>query len=134
MDYALSGEDVFNAVKNTTGVEPNILSYDELDKYKRIEDVLVNDMCIILYQWKKDFGHWTCIMRRGDIIEHFDSYGMFPDKELSLNNKKMNMILGQQFPYLANMLINSGYTIHFNHHCFQGEHSSTCGRWVILRL
>jgi len=133
-DFSLSGTDLFDGVKRAAKGEPNMIAYEELSRYKTVDELLKNDMCIILYQWKNGYGHWTCIMRRGQVIEHFDSYGLFPDKELSMGDKKMNEILGQKFPRLAEMLIASPYTIHFNHHCFQGDKSQTCGRWVLFRL
>lgn len=134
MDYPLSGNDIIYKVKQIHGVEPNLIAYEELQDYNSVDELLKNDMCVILYQWKKGYGHWTCIMKRGNTIEHFDSFGMYPDGELAFGDPEMNKTLGQGFPHLAKLLIDSPYEIHFSDNVFQEEDSTTCGRWVVFRL
>jgi hypothetical protein len=92
-------------------------------------------MCIILYESSPNYGHWTCVFKRKDNkIEHFDSYGYFPDKQLGFVDKKTNKMLGQGFKYLSRLLHDCPEDIHYNHFCYQGDDSSTCGRWCIMRL
>lgn len=135
-DNPLSGKEMISLTKSLTGYEPNMISYSDLKNYESIDDVLKNDMCIILYESMPGYGHWTCIFKDpiNNEIEHFDSYGYTPDKELSFVPKKINNQLGQGFPLLSKLLVNSPYDIRYNHFKFQGKDSSTCGKWCILRL
>ena len=134
MDYPLSGNDIINKVKMVHGVEPNLITYNEIQKYGTIDELLKNDMCVILYQWEEGYGHWTCIMKRKNVIEHFDSFGMIPDDELKWGKPEMNKILGQSFPLLTKLLLDSPYDIHFSDEVLQEKDSTTCGRWVVFRL
>ena len=80
----LSNVDIINKLNGKT----NIFMYPDLARVRKVEDILVNDSVVILYETKPNVGHWVCILKRGDTIEFFDSYGIFPDKEKKYINKE----------------------------------------------
>lgn len=114
-----------------------ILTYPELSKYKNIDQLLSPHGCaIILYQTKKNFGHWVAIIKQGrNIIEHFDSYGIRPDNELKFTKANMRRELGQDYPHLTYLLYHSPYQLSFNQYRLQKMQKkiSTCGRWSLSR-
>jgi len=115
-----------------------IYTYNEL-KNKKIDDILPSNKsyCIILYQNTPNSGHWTCLLRKNNIIEYFDSYGGKIDEPLKWISKEKNLNLGIDKPFLSDMLKNSKYIFNYNDFDFQSQKNheiSTCGRWCILRL
>jgi len=134
MQKSLSGNEVCQIVMKAIGEEPNIITYNELDKIRDIDDILKNNMCVILYETSEGYGHWTCVFKDRNTIEHFDSYGLFPDKELKFVSKDINKMLGQGYPMLSKLLYDCPYDIRYCNKKFQGEDSSTCGRWCAMRL
>ena len=90
---------------------------------------------IILYEIKKDFGHWVIVLRTSEGIEHFDSYGFKPDEELSFIPPEYKKASGQDKQHLLKLLYESGENIHYNDYVFQGAPpTATCGRWCIFRF
>lgn len=114
-----------------------IMNYRQLRTYDNINDVLKPyDQAIILYETKLNLGHWVCLFRDGDVIEHFDSYGYSPDGELSFIPKNFKKAYYGKIPYLIWLLYKSKQPIRYNHYKLQklGNNISTCGRWCIARL
>ena len=73
-----------------SGVESEIIKYSELANYKTIDELLPKpfDFRIILVEQKPMSGHWVLILKYGDTIENFNSYGIEIDKQkgsLSIN-------------------------------------------------
>ena len=54
-------------------MEGKILTYEDLEKYNSIEELLPDekDFKIILTETKPNSGHWTTIQRRGNKIIYF---------------------------------------------------------------
>lgn len=86
MDYSLSNTDITNSLNGKC----NIIMYEDLRNVDNIEDVLINDCCIILYQNTKNNGHWVVLNKRYSdetpIFEFFDSYGGAPDSQLKYSD------------------------------------------------
>ena len=129
----LSSEDIERMLDGKT----RILSYKQLMKKNNINEVLKPfDSCVILYETKDNFGHWVCLLKRGDTVEWFDSYGFKPDDERKFipeAYKKMH------YPekYLVKLLLDSGYKIRYSEFKLQDgndESVATCGRFVVLRI
>lgn len=148
MNIALSDADIRRALGNGT----LILSYNELAKYKSVEDILRNHhSAIILYINQGDnCGHWTCLIkhpdRSGSIIdrvEFFDPYGGSqlgrPDAEFQFIDKEQRKINYRGAPYLSKLLYDyakKGGIVEYNHHQLQKEGAgiATCGRHCIVRI
>lgn len=136
---ALFSNQVLKIIKG----KANLLLYHQLKKYNNIDDALGKyGALILLYETRKNFGHWTCIFKRKSyfsddtVIEHFDSYGIMPDDELKFTEKYMRQINSEILPHLTALLYKSGYPIEYNNYQLQERKKgiSTCGRWVGMRL
>jgi hypothetical protein len=80
-------------------------------------------------------GHWVGLVRRGNEIDFFDSYGYNVDyQEKFVTNDYLKYETGQNYKYLKFLLDNSQYKINYNKYKLQGKHTMTCGRFVTLRL
>jgi hypothetical protein len=73
----LSDADILNRLRGRT----NIVMYRDLYRYRNIEELLINDSAVILYEKQPKNGHWVCRIRylfNGEpTIEFFDSYPEF---------------------------------------------------------
>ena len=79
----------------------------------------------------------VCILKYGNTIEFFNSYGKAPDvQKNSLISKEKNIEYGQTNNYLTNLLVKSNFNIIYNKLQLQqySNGSATCGRWVVLYL
>ena len=135
MDYYLSNDDVEQIV----GHKINTIIYDQMDKVKNIDDLFINDCCLILYNWGMQnntiLGHWCCLRRNKignkTIINFFDSYGKFIDDQLY-------KIPIKHIPNLSKLLykfsIRKNCYVEFNNRHLQklDDKVATCGRWCGL--
>ena len=132
MDVSLANRDIEGIV----GRKIKMVTYKELAKYNKIDDLLSrNGEVVILYQTHDNYGHWTCLYRRkNNNIVFFDSYGNEPDEALPYMMEYFRRHGKYLFPHLTSLLINSNRIIEYNDKKLQGPKSSTCGRYVALRL
>lgn len=115
----------------------NLLLYSDLAKYKHIKDCLINNICLILLESKKNFGHWVILLYHPskDSLEAFNSYGSWIDDDLVYVPENMRKILGEDYPLLTALCYDSGIKIEYNDHALQSKNPgvSTCGYYCILR-
>ena len=117
-----------------------IIVYADFDKYTSIIQLLPKskDFCIILLEQYQNVGHWIALLRYGNTIEWFDSYGANPYHHLNTISKNTNQYLGQHKYELSNILDNapSKFNIIYNKKRFQkyDEKINTCGKHLILRI
>ncbi len=135
MDNPLSGQDI----KNYFGGECNVISYNQIKKFKSINELLGKyGRCVILYIWAKNpepFGHWQCVFKnKNGNIEVFDSFGSWIDSFLNKIDKNFRINTGQNYKYLTKLLYDSGYNVEYNDKKLQDSNSSTCGKWCVLRM
>jgi hypothetical protein len=123
MNKLLSSNDIINLI----GYPINVITYNELTEYKNINDILINDICLILYPSiiSENIGHWTILTKSKKKITFFDPYGTKPDyqKESPITDF-----------YLTKLLINLPNNIHYNECKLQklSKNINTCGRWCAL--
>lgn len=132
-NYAFSGKDIITACDGHT----KIILYSDIHKFKSIHQLLKPyDNAVILYLTKPNYGHWVLLMKKGNLIEFFDSYGFFIDDQLKFINPEFKKKSHQDFPYLSKLLLDSGYKIIYNPVRLQKTNNdiSSCGRHVCLRL
>jgi hypothetical protein len=116
--------------------EDSIIKYSELINYKNLDELLPKpfDYTIILLETNRNQGHWVVILRLGNVIELFNSYGVPIDSEFRYIPDTIERWLGQSTRYLTNLVKkNNKFKIVSNTYKFQSKDSATCGRWVILR-
>jgi hypothetical protein len=130
--YPLSNTEI----ERITGYK--MLSYSELYNYDNLEHLLhmYNGSVIIMYHQTENYEHYCCLNKlteknesfnKKELIEFFDPYGLFPDKQLKFIDYEMNAKLKQNHTYLSYLMYSSPYKLSFNEHRFQGLAVQTCG-------
>ena len=113
----------------------NIMFYHDLKDVDDIDDIFINNACVLFEQSdKSSIGHWVCLIKRGNTIEFFDSFGDKPDEYLKLMSKYFRNSKGMKKPHLSYLLFNSPYKIEFSEFKLQNVKAATCGHWVISRI
>jgi hypothetical protein len=120
----------------------NIITYEELNKYKTIEDAIgINEGLVILYETKHNSGHWICIFTRYNkkgqkVLSFFDPYAYNIDDQLGYIDDRFKIENNTYYPYLSLLLYNSPLPVEYNELPLQkfAKGINTCGPWVIARL
>jgi len=116
----------------------NVYTYPEIKRFKTIDELLnPYGSAVILYLTSSNYGHYTCINKiKPDEIEFFDSYSIFPDKELNTITKQERIQLDQSTNHISKLMKESQYKLSYNHHKFQSKNTnvSTCGKHCIMRI
>ena len=136
----LSDRDIYNKLKGKT----NILMYKQLNDVDYIEQILIDNSVVILYENKPNRGHWLCIIRHWEpnkdkpTLEFFDSYGFFPDDEKRLIRNDFLQSSHQKHNKISELLYEASdrYNIEYNDFHLQKKDRdiATCGRHVISRI
>ena len=117
-----------------------IMRYSDLKDYKTIQQLLPKDKSYVflLYQHAPNNGHWVLVMRYGNTIEYFCSYGSKIDQPLTWTNPKARVMLGEATPYLTNLLnkAKGEFNVIYNPVAYQakGNDKATCGAHDVMRL
>ena len=100
--------------------------YDDLPSTGNIQTIMGKHTClIVLYQThhvRKSIGHFSAILKHGNSIEYFSSYGMRPEQEISATHSsgKLIRLLGKNYNRSSAVLQ-------------EKTHSNTCARWCAVR-
>jgi len=124
-------------IRKTLGKNIRIVTYPDLVNYTSIDDLLsVNDCCVILVETQLRSGHWICVLKYGNTVENFDSYGFAPDAEMSIISVETRKALKENEKYLSHLLDACDYNVVYNKKDFQKWDCTvaTCGRFVCTRL
>lgn len=132
--YALSDMDIQKLLGGTS-----LFRYPELHEMGTIDDAFdETGRAMMLYLTENaNTGHWVCMLKKGNTVEYFDSYGGYkPDDERKWLSKQKQEELGQDEPTLTRMLREAGYKVTYNPYKFQEEvhDMNTCGRHCVVRL
>ena len=125
-DVSLSDTDIKLICNNKV----EIVVYHDLDKYSSLKELMGQyGAVILLYETKRNFGHWVALIDYPNHIEFFDSYGLGPDEEL-------NYAKYDDTPYLSQLISRSPKKVSYNKKRLQSvkEEVNTCGRWTALRV
>lgn len=132
--YALSNDDIQEILEPDT----KILTYPEFANMSSIDECFDKlGRCIFLFLTKSPtMGHWITMFKRGNNIHYWDSYGEPPEAQRKWISEEKLEELGEEEPYLLNLLKQSGYRVYWNTHAYQTdkEDVNTCGRWAVARL
>lgn len=141
LDYLQTLPTSSDFLYNKLNGQVKIITYPELINYNTIEELLEPfGRVIILYLQKENFGHWTTIFYQGpNKIEHFDSYGYFPDDELNFKiDPYFRKVNHMEYPLLSLLLYEAfdRFEMTFNQYKFQSKKNdiATCGNHCIVRL
>lgn len=125
--------------KRYFGGDGKIIKYSDLSNYNTINDLLPNDkdFRVVLIENKYNQGHWVALLKYGDIIEWFNSYGTKPEYDFKFIPTPIKNFLGQGGNLLTNILKTKDkkQKVYYNKKKFQtiNDGVNTCGRWVIAR-
>lgn len=117
-----------------------VLKYSELADVDNIEELLPRPKTyfFLLYEQSFNSGHFVVVNRYidngKDTICFFCSYGSKIDAPLYWNSQGKNKELGQDQPYLSQLLQKSGKNIQYNRVQYQSKTSpkATCGAFATL--
>ena len=133
-DIALSDKQLFNILKGRN----KLVLYPDLINYHNIDEVLgPNGMCTLLFEAKKNYGHWCCLWKLdNNTVSFFNSYGGYPDDSLNHIPDHFAKKSNQDYSYLSLLLYNSPYELTYNDIAYQkkGHDIKTCGRHCAVRL
>lgn len=135
MNESLSGKDIMNML----GSECKILRYSNLKNINSLDDFMkMYRYVIVLYEWKKDYGHWTALIKLQDgsnRIEFFDSYGTKPDLMLKKLPIRIRNNFGMDLPEILRLLTTSNHKIEYSPYKLQSTNPNirTCGKWCVIR-
>lgn len=138
---ALTDEEMRHLMNNKV----NLVTYSKIKDYASIDELLgPYKRCIILFETKKNYGHWCCcFLDRYRQLHFFNSYGDYggkyqgyPDAYLPMISKEIRIECNENHPYLSELFLNSDYELEYNDYQYQklGDKIKTCGYWVVLRL
>ena len=133
---AISDREIYQKLQGRT----NVLLYHQLGTVQKIEQILKNGSCVILYEQEPKNGHWVALLmhqRPKPHLEFFDSYGIFPDDEKHHIDPAFLLSSNQKPNHLIRLLLDAqqrGYKIEYNNYHLQNHNAATCGRHVIARI
>ena len=133
MEKFLSATDVSKVV----GQKPmKVIISSEFHKINNLSEVLNDETPDVLILFQNNHqanvisGHWCCMKLLDDTLLFYDSYGSFPTDQLKRIPKSYRKQTNQCKNYLAQLMLDSGYDIHYNNYKHQkrGSGINTCGR------
>jgi hypothetical protein len=131
--YSLSDDDIHKMIPTL-----RIITYPELLQYNSLDDALdEKGRLMILYLTQNSHtGHWICLLKRGNVVEFNDSYGIKPDEESKWISKAKQKEFRQDTHHLTKLLRESGNKVIYNKYPFQSSKrdTNTCGRHAATRL
>lgn len=135
-DYSLSSDEVMKIV----GSKIPVVTSSEYHKYDNIDQLLEGgDKVLLLYEDSRRpnaiSGHWTCLYKFAPTeLAFVDSYGEMPDSQLHHIPEQYRLQHNMMHRWLADMMVDSQYNLHYNPYELQGDTTQTCGRWAGLAL
>lgn len=146
MDYALTGQDIYNIVNDGSEMKGNpescgIIEYGDLYNVDRLEQLMIDDNLVILYRSSPKSAHWCCIFKNQEGLNFFDPYGTVIDNEIDqiehINPEYANDYYHGGKKRLIELILNGDYKdITYNNYKTQEmkNNINTCGRHVATRL
>lgn len=132
MNKALSNFDLYELFNNKC----KIYTYNELTQYNTLKQAFnPYNIMFILFETKRNFGHWCVICQNKNNIYFFDPYGFFPDTQLKFTPDIFRIYNNMWLPYLTILLLKSNKQIHYNDYILQdikNKSIATCGRWCSI--
>lgn len=133
MSHSLSGLDINNLLNGKV----KIITYNDIADYTNIIDLIGEyKKLVILYESKKNYGHWVCLYMYGKTLYYFDSAGKKPEAYLDFMPEELKINCKQYHTYLIYLIYTSKISFEYNNHKLQADKKdiNTCGRWVSVRL
>lgn len=98
-----------------------------------LEQIFVNDACLINYLSTKNCGHWTGVTRRGNLVKYFNPSGAIVDDAIDFLPREFRAESKQDEPHLLKKLVTGGYQVEYMDYPLQTG-GNYCGRLTGLFL
>ena len=127
-------------IKRYLEYDVTIIPYNQITRYGSLTSLFEESNNVVLnYLQKPDYGHWTCLRKRGHVITYFDSYGNVPDNILHLidfdTRKRLDQTKAHLSELYAKAMAKSKTLVYeYNEKCFQAPGRQTCGYWCCMFL
>lgn len=122
------------------GGQVQIKTYSELGDAASLYELVPNKTgtCILLIETEPNTGHWVALLKYGNVVEFFNSYGDPPGYEVALIPKEINEELDQSSRDILDILdqeYQRGKEVIYNKVKLQqiSRDIGTCGKHCILR-
>lgn len=122
-----------NQVEKITGFPINFLLFSEIVKFDDIDDIFINDVCLINYLENPKMGHYCCLTRNrnSNKIIYYNPTGLFIDEHIEYL-PEFKFISNQYYPHLLELLSKCNYEVHYMHYPLQKYDTNSCGRFCAL--
>lgn len=120
MDYALSGNDIGNLMKDLNERE-NIVDSKNINSNMSLKDLFKDRGHVIIWHpWNNNpnNAHWIAMIRKGKEIYYFDSFG-----------KEHNVIKKDELKQICER---ENATLYRNTDVYQDENSVCCGKYCLF--
>lgn len=132
---SLSFDDLKRLGWNLFRKHVDVIEYDDIISSKSINDYLPAGKSVIVYYptTSESYGHYVALLRDGNDVYFYDSYGHRPDdKEIKWNKA----LYEEEENTLLRHLLNAGLDVDYSDHRHQklSNDSATCGRHSLMRV
>jgi len=130
MNYPLNTDEVRCIIDKPT----NVVRFRDIPKIDKVEDMFINNRCVLLYETSDNVGHWVGMYhdKHRNRINYFDPYGTFMDDQLNFIDDPFLSCSGQDEKHLLKLLVKYKGDVHYLNRPLQSMERgiNTCGRWV----
>jgi hypothetical protein len=112
-------------------VDCPVIMYAEFARFKTLPPA-----CIYLFLTSGGYGHYCAVMRKGAVVECFDSYGIQPESEHSFVRPEVLKHLGERNNFILELCRKKKWSVVYNSTQLQSWNTSvaTCGRHCVERV
>lgn len=127
----LSFKELQDMVGPTFSKSTRWMTWDQLAEIPSTRELFGNGKAVVVLlqiegRHKRPVGHFILLLQFPGHIEHFDSYGLTIEQELSITHEKH---LTRIFKDYRNPVVNNAKRLQT-----LAEDVNTCGRWIVARL
>ena len=114
----------------------HVVDYKDIIKSDKLDDYLKDRGIVIFYPSTQSYGHYVALLKKGDTVYFYDSYGGKPDiDQKRFSRAPREMLYPEEANTLIKHFLKSNYKIDFSQHKHQAPPPvATCGRHALFRL
>lgn len=108
-----------------------VILYSKFAKMKTLPPA-----CVYLFLTAQNYGHFCAVLRKGNAVELFDSYGIKPEAEHNFVKIGLLEHLHERDDFILNLAKKNGWAVSYNHTQLQSWNPKveTCGRHCVSRV
>lgn len=130
MIYSISGDEIIDSLNK----QVILIKYSDLHLYNSLEEILnISTRIIILLEEEPNVGHYICIVLNQNVLNYFDSYGLYIFDQMRYTMYPNDNILDI---YIKQYMTNNRHIkldVNFYRLQSNSRKSSVCGRYITLR-